>query len=78
MSTCNLNHTQQDVRLKLEGQQQFLPTALSQTLNLFLENDHPQETLNELFHLLKKYDLSSKEKQESRNQKLNKITLERE
>ncbi|MFJ7754221.1 hypothetical protein ACQKGI_17560 [Peribacillus muralis] len=77
MGTCNLNHSQQDVRLKFHAQQAFLPTTLTQALNLFLEKDHPQETLNELFHLLKKYDLSSKEEQESRNQNMNRIMLER-
>ncbi|MGE7762746.1 hypothetical protein [Peribacillus sp. NPDC097895] len=75
MGTCNLNHSQQDVRLKFESQKAFLPTELSQTINLFLENEHSQEMLNELFHLLKKYDLSSKEEQESRIEKLNQIML---
>ncbi|WP_340372665.1 hypothetical protein [Peribacillus sp. FSL E2-0218] len=78
MSTCNLNHSQQDVNLKLNAQLEFLPPTLSQALNLFLDNDHSQETLNELFHLLKKYDLSSKEEQQSRNQKMNHLMLERE
>ncbi|WP_285768651.1 hypothetical protein [Peribacillus sp. SI8-4] len=78
MGTCHINHSQQDVRLKLNAQQSFLPPTLSQTLNLFMKNDQPQETLNELFHLLKKYDLSSKDEQESRNQKLNRLMLERE
>ncbi|CAH0285934.1 hypothetical protein SRABI96_04114 [Peribacillus sp. Bi96] len=75
MGTCNLNHSQQDVRLKFESQKAFLPTELGQSINLFLENEHSQEMLNELFHLLKKYDLSSKEEQESRNEKLNQIML---
>ncbi|CAN7482868.1 hypothetical protein LJR015_004739 [Peribacillus frigoritolerans] len=75
MGVCNLNHSQQDVRLKFESQKAFLPTQLSQTLDRYLEKGNSQETLNELFHLLKKYDLSTKEEQESRNDKLKWIML---
>ncbi|MEK4534181.1 MULTISPECIES: hypothetical protein [Peribacillus] len=71
MGTCNLNHSQQDVRLKLESQMGFLPKDLGKKLGRFLENENSQETLNELFHLLKKYDLASKEEQDARNEKLN-------
>ncbi|MBK5444638.1 MULTISPECIES: group-specific protein [Peribacillus] len=71
MGTCNLNHSQQDVRLKLESQMRFLPKDLGKKLGRFLENENSQETLNELFHLLKKYDLASKEEQDARNEKLN-------
>ncbi|MDQ7860371.1 hypothetical protein RCO48_02725 [Peribacillus frigoritolerans] len=48
----------------------FLPTQLSQTLDRYLEKGNSQETLNELFHLLKKYDLSTQEEQDSRNEKV--------
>ncbi|MEY9864994.1 hypothetical protein ABIE66_000373 [Peribacillus sp. B2I2] len=75
MGTCNLNHSKQDVRLKFESQQAFLPTVLSQTLDRYLEKANSQETLNELFHLLKKYDVSTSEEQESRNEKLKEIML---
>ncbi|MBL3644327.1 group-specific protein [Bacillus sp. RHFB] len=75
MGVCNLNHSQQDVRLKFESQKAFLPTQLSQILDQYLENGNSQETLNELFHLLKKYDLSTQEEQESRNDKLKRIML---
>ncbi|MDM5304452.1 hypothetical protein [Peribacillus frigoritolerans] len=75
MGACNLNHSQQDVRLKFESQKAFLPTQLSQTLDRYLEKGNSQETLNELFHLLKKYDLSTQEEQESRNDKLKRIML---
>ncbi|MGE7767610.1 hypothetical protein [Peribacillus sp. NPDC096540] len=71
MGTCNLNHSQQDVRLKLESQMGFLPKDLSEKLIRFLESESSQESLNELFHLLKKYDLASKEEQDARNEKLN-------
>ncbi|MDQ0880825.1 hypothetical protein [Peribacillus sp. V2I11] len=75
MGTCNLNHSQNDVRLKFESQKAFLPTELSQTLDHYLEKGNSKETLNELFHLLKKYDLSTQEEQESRNEKLKQIIL---
>ncbi|WP_375090968.1 hypothetical protein ACDZ29_12805 [Peribacillus sp. RS7] len=75
MGTCNLNHSQQDIRLKFESQKAFLPTVLSHTLDRYLEKANSQETLNELFHLLKKYDLSTSEEQESRNEKLKEIML---
>lgn len=75
MGVCNLNHSQQDVRLKFESQKAFLPTQLSQTLDRYLEKGNSQETLNEIFHLLKKYDLSTQEEQESRNDKLKWIML---
>ncbi|MCK2004835.1 group-specific protein [[Brevibacterium] frigoritolerans] len=75
MGVCNLNHSQQDVRLKFESQKAFLPTQLTQTLDQYLEKGNSQETLNELFHLLKKYDLSTQEEQESRNDKLKRIML---
>ncbi|MGE7907120.1 hypothetical protein ACQKNS_22235 [Peribacillus sp. NPDC094092] len=75
MGACNLNHSQQDVRLKFESQKAFLPTELGQTLDRYLEKGNSQETLNELFHLLKKYDLSSRGEQESRNEKLKRMML---
>ncbi|MFJ7748170.1 hypothetical protein [Peribacillus sp. NPDC097295] len=73
MGACNLNHSRQDVRMKLESQQEFLPKPLSEALKGLLEEEQKQETLNEIFHLLKKYDLSSEEEQEVRNQKLNQL-----
>ncbi|MBT2614265.1 MULTISPECIES: group-specific protein [unclassified Bacillus (in: firmicutes)] len=75
MGVCNLNHSQQDVRLKFESQKAFLPTQLSQTLDRYLEKGNSQETMNELFHLLKKYDLSTQEEKESRNERLKRIML---
>ncbi|MFE3974891.1 hypothetical protein SB775_09500 [Peribacillus sp. SIMBA_075] len=75
MGACNLNHSQQDVRQKFESQKAFLPTALSQAIDCYLEKGNSQETLNELFHLLKKYDLSTQEEQESRNEKLKQVML---
>jgi len=70
METCNLDHSQEDVIQKLENQKDFLPARLYQDLQNFLKNEHPQQTLNELFHLFKKYDLATKDEQDERNQKL--------
>jgi hypothetical protein len=67
MSTCNLNHSLEDVRKKLEDQTAFLPSDLYQDFNSFLQKTLDQETLNHAFHLLKKYDLASKEEQSDRN-----------
>lgn len=68
MGECKLDHTIEDVRAKLEQQAPHLPDGLAQQLTLILEtNTSTQAQLNEIFHLLKKYDLSSKEEQEERN-----------
>lgn len=67
MSTCNLDHSKEDVAEKLYSQADFLPNDLLAKIQVFLEADHDQTTLNELFHLLKKYDLSSEEEKAQRN-----------
>jgi hypothetical protein len=70
MGQCSIDHPHEDVIKKLESQCDFLPAALYEELQSCLKNEHSQQTLNELFHLLKKYDLASGEEQEVRNQKL--------
>ncbi|OKL37462.1 group-specific protein [Domibacillus mangrovi] len=70
MGQCSIDHSQEDVIQKLESQRDFLSAALYEEVQLYLKNEHVQEALNELFHILKKYDLASKEEQEERNQKL--------
>lgn len=70
MGVCNIDHSKADVVKKLAGQEAFLPIELSRQLEDFMQGRHSQETLNELFHLLKKYDLSSESEQEERNRKL--------
>ncbi|WP_106495266.1 group-specific protein [Lentibacillus sp. Marseille-P4043] len=70
MGSCNIDHSYQDVVKKLENQKEFLPADLYEQVSRFLDNEHSQETLNELFHLLKKYDLASKTEQEDRDRKL--------
>lgn len=69
MGSCNIDHSHEDVIQKLKNQQDFLPEHVAEKLHLFLANDRSQPILNELFHLLKKYDLVSNEEREERNQK---------
>ncbi len=70
MGTCNIDHSHEDVVKKLESQESFLPDELAAKLAQFLKGENKQETLNELFHLLKKYDLASASEREERNKKL--------
>ncbi|MDE5415941.1 hypothetical protein [Alkalihalobacterium chitinilyticum] len=73
MSSCKLDHPLEDVRKKLADQQAFLPTELYEATEQFLNEPLSQTQLNELFHLLKKYDLASQEEQQNRNQKLKQL-----
>jgi hypothetical protein len=73
MGACNLDHSLEDVRNKLEIQQSFLPALLFADVQRFLQDEQPQAVLNELFHLLKKYDLVSREEQEERNEGLQRL-----
>lgn len=70
MGKCNIDHSRESVVAKLESQEGFLPTELTEELGQFLKSEQPQETLNEVFHLLKKYDLASEEERKERNRKL--------
>ncbi|MDM5154457.1 hypothetical protein QUF88_11610 [Bacillus sp. DX1.1] len=67
---CNIDHSSEDVINKLETQQCFLSEFLVEDLHEFLKNNYSQQILNEIFHLLKKYDLASKEEREKRNEQL--------
>lgn len=66
MSSCPIDHTVEDVKKKLAEQAPFLPTELHESCQQFLEKPQTQEALNEVFHLLKKYDLASDEEREKR------------
>jgi hypothetical protein len=70
MGECRLNHSVEDVRAKLAEQTPHLPGPLAARLEGLLATPLSQETLNELFHLLKKYDLASPEERAEREQKL--------
>lgn len=67
---CEINHSNEDVLKKLESQKEFLPTELYPKIEAFIQTDLPQGTLNEVFHLLKKYDLAGEAEQQERNEVL--------
>ncbi|HFU7055781.1 hypothetical protein ACQVPW_12880 [Bacillus cereus] len=67
---CNIDHSMEDVMNKLESQKSFLPEEIFKELKRFLQRNHSQEILNDIFHLLKKYDLVNEEERETRNAQL--------
>ncbi|MFS0775402.1 hypothetical protein ABC255_05180 [Neobacillus sp. 3P2-tot-E-2] len=70
MSECKLNHSQEDVRNKYESQEAILPDEMKPLFEQFFSKEHTQDLLNEVFHLLKKYDLASVEDRNERNNRL--------
>ncbi|MDR7237837.1 hypothetical protein [Neobacillus drentensis] len=70
MSECKLDHTQEDVKSKYESIAAFLPEDMRTLFIQFFEKEHTQDLLNEMFHLLKKYDLATEEEQANRNNRL--------
>ncbi len=70
MSTCNIDHTNEEVKAKLESQRDFLPESLYEQIDRYLQHDPSQEDRNALFHLLKKYDLAARDEQENRNRSI--------
>jgi hypothetical protein len=70
MSECKLDHSLAEVQVKLEDQRPYLPEALFLSITDVLLEPQSQDRLNELFHLLKKYDLATEEEQIARNEKL--------
>jgi hypothetical protein len=70
LSECKLDHSHDDVKQKFEAQKGFLPSDMGHLFEVFLQKEHSQDLLNEVFHLLKKYDLASEEEKEQRNNRL--------
>ncbi|WP_026576004.1 hypothetical protein [Bacillus sp. UNC438CL73TsuS30] len=70
MSECKLDHSHEDVKMKYESQAAFLPEEMQPLFKQFFEKEHSQELLNEVFHLLKKYDLVSDDEKSVRNNRL--------
>ena len=70
MSNCQLDHSHEDVQNKYESQKEFLPEDMIPLFQQYFSKEHTQKNLNEMFHLLKKYDLSSDEEKENRNTQL--------
>lgn len=73
MSKCDIDHTRQDVLNKLAEQQAFMPKELVKSCESFLNGPVNQETLNEVFHLLKKYDLATGEERTERESKMHQL-----
>ncbi|WP_229683194.1 group-specific protein [Virgibacillus oceani] len=73
MGICNIDHSHEDVKTKLTSQKAFLPIELNEKLQRFLQTELSQDTLNKIFHLLKKYDLASKSEQQDRNMQLDSL-----
>jgi hypothetical protein len=70
---CKLDHSLEDVRKKLSDQAPFMDQVLVQQLETFLSENTGQATLNEIFHLLKKFDLASVEERADREHTLRKL-----
>lgn len=73
MSKCTIDHTLNDVRDKLENQKPFLPKELVTKLQGLLEQPQAQNALNNIFHLLKKYDLATETERERRNKEIKQL-----
>lgn len=67
-TTCNLDHSVEDVQKKYEAIMPHLPAAITAALPAYLAAPRTQAELNEVFHLLKKYDLADEEEQARRDQ----------
>ncbi|MFG6118889.1 hypothetical protein [Thalassobacillus sp. B23F22_16] len=76
MAECNIDHGQDDVKKKLISQEEFLPDELAVKMHIYLKDIRSQEELNDIFHLLKKYDTASEQEREERNEKLRKYVAE--
>ncbi|MCM3567476.1 group-specific protein [Neobacillus mesonae] len=70
MSECKINHSPEDVKSKYESQASFLPEDLKPLFEQFFAQGHTQDLLNEVFHLLKKYDLADEQEKSERNNHL--------
>ncbi|MDW0113174.1 hypothetical protein QT711_08240 [Sporosarcina saromensis] len=73
MGRCTIDHSVEDVVRKLNEQQAFIPKKIYEDGMRFLDGTVEQDTLNEVFHLLKKYDLVEADERERRNEELRKI-----
>ncbi|OLS35281.1 group-specific protein [Bacillus sp. MRMR6] len=70
MSECKLDHTHADVKSKYSTQEAYLPDDMKALFEQFFAKEHSQDLLNEVFHLLKKYDLAAEEEKDTRNNRL--------
>lgn len=65
MSECKLDHTPEDVQTKFEQQRDFLPEEMKALFQAFFQQEHTQDILNEVFHLLKNLILLLKKNEQS-------------
>ena len=70
MSNCKIDHSHEDVQKKYQSQIEFLPNEMTPMFESFFSKEHAQIILNEMFHLLKKYDLSSEQEKDQRNKQI--------
>ena len=70
MGRCTIDHTLEDVQQKLSEQSAFMPRELVIEVGDSLVEGADQEFLNEIFHLLKKYDLVEEDERLERNIKM--------
>ncbi|UGB29008.1 group-specific protein [Metabacillus sp. B2-18] len=73
MSSCKIDHTIDDVTKKLKEQTPYMNYSLGEKCFNFLSTSVSQADLNELFHLLKKFDLASEDEKKIRIDKLEKL-----
>jgi len=73
MGTCQLDHSPEDVKKKLMEQKPFLSKELYDGGIQLLKSEPSQLILNELFHVLKKYDLASEAEKLERNESFKKL-----
>ncbi|MCM3574031.1 MULTISPECIES: group-specific protein [Mesobacillus] len=71
MGECKIDHSKTDVQEKYQSQKEFLPKDMQPLFDQFFQEEHTQDILNEVFHLLKKYDLATEEERSERNNRLN-------
>jgi ribosomal protein L15 len=73
MSSCKIDHTIDDVTKKLKEQTPYMDHSLVEKCFNFLSTSVSQAELNELFHLLKKFDLASEDEKKIRIDKMEKL-----
>ena len=73
MGRCTIDHTLEDVQQKLSEQSALMPRELVIEVGDSLVEGADQEFLNEVFHLLKKYDLADDKERKERDQKLKEL-----
>ncbi|KIL53047.1 hypothetical protein [Jeotgalibacillus campisalis] len=74
--SCTIDHSHDEVRQKLVSQHEYLPKEIFTGVEILLQSNLDQERLNQIFHLLKKYDLASEDEKLHRNRSFEKLIEE--